>query len=78
MVGWPFAAGFGVLIFLFVPLQAWLSRRFATMRSRIAAITDERVGMVSQAVAGVRVMKMLGWEDSFEKRVAAIRRRECN
>ena len=60
VIGWSFAAGFGLLLFLFVPLQLWLSKRFADMRSRIAAITDERVTMVSQAVSGVRVMKISG------------------
>ncbi|KAL3796991.1 hypothetical protein ACHAW5_002761 [Stephanodiscus triporus] len=77
VIGWSFAAGFGILIFFFVPLQVWLSQRFAHMRSKIAAITDERVTMVSQAVSGVRVMKMNGWEDNFGKRIASIRAREC-
>lgn len=76
VIGWSFAAGFGLLLFLFVPLQLWLSKRFADMRSRIAAITDERVTMVSQAVSGVRVMKISGWEDNFQARIASIRKRE--
>lgn len=76
VIGWSFAAGFGLLLFLFVPLQLWLSQRFARMRSRIAAITDERVTMVSQAVSGVRVMKISGWEDNFQARIASIRKRE--
>jgi ABC-type multidrug transport system fused ATPase/permease subunit len=76
VIGWSFAAGFGLLLFLFVPLQLWLSKRFAYMRSRIAAITDERVTMVSQAVSGVRVMKISGWEDNFQARIASIRKRE--
>lgn len=77
-IGWSFAAGFGLLVFLFVPLQVWLSKKFAFMRSKIAAITDERVTMVSQAVSGVRVMKMSGWEDNFESRIAAIRKKEVD
>jgi ATP-binding cassette subfamily C (CFTR/MRP) protein 4 len=77
VIGWSFAAGFGVLILFFVPLQLWLSKRFATMRSKIASITDRRVTLVSQAVSGVRVMKMQGWEDNFESRIAVIRKAEC-
>ena len=60
VIGWSFAAGFGILICIFVPLQIWLSRRFALMWSKISAITDERVRMVSQAVSGVRVMRVGG------------------
>ena len=78
VIGWSFAAGFGLLVFLFVPLQLWLSKKFAFMRSKIAAITDERVTLVSQAISGVRVMKMSGWEDNFEARIATVRRKECD
>mmetsp|Transcript_5656 Transcript_5656/g.12347 ORF Transcript_5656/g.12347 Transcript_5656/m.12347 type:complete len:1360 (-) Transcript_5656:160-4239(-) len=78
VIGWSFAAGFGILIFLFVPLQSWLGKKFGRMRSTVAAITDERVTLVSQAVSGVRVMKMSGWEDNFEERIATIRKRECD
>ena len=77
VIGWSFAAGFGILILFFVPLQLWLSKRFAFMRSKIASITDKRVTLVSQAVSGVRVMKMQGWEDNFEGRIASIRKEEC-
>lgn len=76
-VGWSFVAGFGMLCVIFAPLQVWLGNRFAKMRSKIAAVTDERVTLVSQAVSGVRVMKMSGWEDKFNARIASIREREC-
>ena len=59
-VGWSFVSGFGMLCVFFAPLQVWLGNRFAKMRSKIAAVTDERVTLVSQAVSGVRVMKMSG------------------
>ena len=77
VIGWSFAAGFGILLFFFVPLQLWLSKKFALLRSKIASITDQRVTLVSQAVSGVRVMKMQGWEDNFEGRIASIRKAEC-
>lgn len=48
------------------------------LRTKIAAITDERVTLVSQAVSGVRVMKMAGWEDNFEDRIAKIRKAETD
>eukprot|EP00804_Cyclotella_cryptica_P018853 CCRYP_020942-RD/>CCRYP_020942-RD protein AED:0.33 eAED:0.33 QI:0/0.9/0.90/1/0.9/0.90/11/87/1336 len=76
VIGWSFAAGFGLLIFVFVPMQFHLSKKFAILRGKIARITDERVTQVSQAVSGVRVMKMAGWEENFEERVASIRSAE--
>lgn len=75
ILGPAFAAGY-VLLALVIPIQFYLSKKFAKYRSKIAALTDRRVNLVSQAVSGVRVMKMSGWETSFEERIAALRRIE--
>jgi hypothetical protein len=77
VIGWSFAVGFGALLGLFVPLQLWLSRRFAMLRSLVAALADKRIVLMGQAVAGVRVLRMSGWEDNFEGRIAEVRRWEC-
>ena len=80
-VGWlslgpAFAAGFGLLVFVFVPLQFYLSNRFAHFRASVAAITDRRVNFVSQAISGARLMKMSGYEWRFLERIQQIRREE--
>jgi ATP-binding cassette subfamily C (CFTR/MRP) protein 4 len=77
LIGPAFAAGYAFLL-LFVPLQFYLSHRFATLRSKIARITDSRVNLVSQAVAGARVMKMSGWEPQFKERIEQVRHLESN
>lgn len=80
-VGWltlgpAFAAGFALLVVVFLPFQFYLSNRFAFFRSKIAAITDRRVTFVSQAVHGARVMKMSGFEWRFLDRIQDIRKEE--
>lgn len=75
-IGAAFAAGFGLLVVVFVPLQFYLSKKFAHYRSKIAAITDKRVTLVSQAIYGVRVMKMSGFEWRFLDRIHNIRKQE--
>ena len=45
-------------------------------RHQVASITDARVTLVSQAVSGVRIMKMNAWEVEFETRIAALRAEE--
>lgn len=77
LVGPAFAAGFSLLA-LFVPLQFYLSHKFANLRSTVANITDSRVSLVSQAVSGARVMKMSGWELQFKLLIANVRRKESN
>jgi ATP-binding cassette, subfamily C (CFTR/MRP), member 4 len=71
-----FAAGYALLLCVLVPLQFWLSRRFATCRRGIARETDARVGWISQAVYGARVMKLHGWEDLFLQRLTRQRELE--
>jgi ATP-binding cassette, subfamily C (CFTR/MRP), member 4 len=78
LLGPAFAAGFALLIVVVVPLQFFLSNRFAYYRSKIAALTDRRVNLVSQAVYGTRVMKMSGWEWQFFDRIQSIRKREID
>lgn len=43
---------------------------------KIARITDQRVTLISQAISGVRVMKMNGWEMEFLHRILQIRNKE--
>ena len=76
LLGPAFAAGYALLIVFIVPLQFYLSNRFAFFRSKIAALTDRRVNLVSQAVYGTRVMKMSGWEWQFFDRIQSIRKQE--
>jgi ATP-binding cassette subfamily C (CFTR/MRP) protein 4 len=76
-LGPAFAAGY-VVLFTFVPMQFFIGNRFAKFRSRIAVITDRRVSLVSQAIQGVRVMKMSGWELEFAERVDDLRQEEVN
>ena len=77
IMGSAFAAGFGLLL-VFIPLQLYLARQFASLRSKVAAITDARCNLVSQACQGVRIMKMHGWENKFAERIEAIRAQEMN
>mmetsp|Transcript_5398 Transcript_5398/g.7757 ORF Transcript_5398/g.7757 Transcript_5398/m.7757 type:complete len:414 (-) Transcript_5398:3266-4507(-) len=77
VIGPAFVAGY-VLLFIFVLLQFFLGKRFAYLRSKVAVITDSRVNLLSQAISGVRVMKMSGWEQEFEERIVKVRQQEIN
>ena len=75
-LGVAFVAGVALLVFVVVPLQTLLAKKFARLRSKVAAITDKRVNLVSQAIYGARVMKMNGWEWQFLERIQALRDQE--
>lgn len=76
LLGLAFVAGFCLLILVFIPLQIYLGGMFAHYRSKIAAVTDNRVTFVSQAVRGARVMKMSGYENRFLERIMQYRKQE--
>lgn len=78
LIGPAFAIGIGLLLFIFIPLQVYLSKHFAILRSRVASITDKRMQLISQAINGVRVMKMSGWESELEKRITETRAEEIS
>ena len=76
LIGWAFVVGFMIFVAVIVPIQLYVGRRFAFLRSRIATLTDARVTLVSQAIAGVRVAKMNSYEEKFEREISAIRKQE--
>ncbi|CAM9399555.1 unnamed protein product, partial [Ectocarpus sp. 12 AP-2014] len=67
-VGVSFLAGFAALA-LIVPMQGAFSRRFSQVRQRVTVLTDERVNLTNQAVAGARLMKINAWEPALEKEI---------
>ena len=75
LVGLSFLAGF-IAIILLVPLQYLFSRMMGRNRKQTAAYTDERMKIVNQALVGVRVMKMNGWEWAFNSLIQEVRAKE--
>eukprot|EP00980_Cylindrotheca_fusiformis_P019849 scaffold6966_cov112-Cylindrotheca_fusiformis.AAC.27 len=74
-IGPVFLVGHGLFLLL-IPLQVFLGRRFVYYRSRVAAITDARVTLMSQAVSGARIVKLNGWELELQQRIATLRSKE--
>ncbi|KAJ7386095.1 hypothetical protein OS493_012436 [Desmophyllum pertusum] len=61
------------LLLLLGPLQGWIGRFFAKLRSKTAVLTDERIKVMNEIISGMRVIKMYTWEKPFAKLVADIR-----
>ncbi|XP_011701007.1 PREDICTED: multidrug resistance-associated protein 4-like isoform X2 [Wasmannia auropunctata] len=75
-IGLSTLAGIGPM--LIIPLIvhgtfSLLSRRF---RAMIAPLTDRRVQLMSELIAGIQVVKMYAWEKPFGKIVSMIRKME--
>ncbi|KAI5206406.1 ABC multidrug transporter-like protein [Aureobasidium subglaciale] len=68
-------AGFALLI-VAMPLLGRSIKSLFVRRKAINKITDQRVGLTQEILAGVRFVKYFGWESSFLDRLKEIRRRE--
>ncbi|KAH0534630.1 hypothetical protein KQX54_006034 [Cotesia glomerata] len=65
--------GFGSLFLLTIPIQAYASILSGKLRASIAGLTDRRVQLMSELVAGIQVIKMYAWEKPFNKIVSQTR-----
>ncbi|XP_008553008.1 ATP-binding cassette sub-family C member 4 isoform X2 [Microplitis demolitor] len=65
--------GFATLLLLTIPMQAYASILSGKLRESIAGLTDRRVQLMSELVAGIQVIKMYAWEKPFNKIVSQTR-----
>ncbi|GJJ68246.1 ATP-binding cassette, subfamily C (CFTR/MRP), member 1 [Entomortierella parvispora] len=74
-LGWTMLAGFiGMLLLL--PLQAWQARVFESMQDDKLSAMDQRVRLTTEVLAGIKVVKLYGWESAFRQRVLNVRNTE--
>lgn len=67
----------GVLTYLiFVPVQFFLARIINRFRWKAMLLTDSRVRTVNEILSSIKLIKMYAWEDSFEKKIAGLRKTE--
>ncbi|XP_046432670.1 ATP-binding cassette sub-family C member 4-like [Neodiprion fabricii] len=65
--------GIAVMIIQTMPIQFYVGRLTAKLRSKIAVKTDERVQLMGELISGIEVVKMYAWEKPFEQEVSKIR-----
>ncbi|CAJ1373645.1 unnamed protein product [Effrenium voratum] len=75
VVGWATVAGVMVML-LQIPAVTVVARRIRLAQRALMSIKDERIKVTNEAFGSIRLLKMYGWEDSFEARLDGIRERE--
>ncbi|XP_043748469.1 ATP-binding cassette sub-family C member 4-like isoform X1 [Cervus elaphus] len=76
-IGMSCLAGMAVLIILLL-LQSCIGKLFSSLRSKIAALTDDRIRTMSEVITGVRTIKVNAWEKSFIDLITELRRKEIS
>ncbi|XP_045888265.1 ATP-binding cassette sub-family C member 12 [Micropterus dolomieu] len=67
----------GVCIYIvFIPIQFFLAKLINMFRWKAILITDSRVRTVNEILNSIKLIKMYAWEDSFEEKIAGLRKSE--
>lgn len=73
--GWATLAGVGAMI-VAMPIESYIVRVDERLNSALYKIRDSRIKSLNEILAGIRVIKFMGWEKSFEKLIESIREKE--
>ncbi|XP_052827296.1 ATP-binding cassette sub-family C member 4 isoform X1 [Octopus bimaculoides] len=69
--------GFLVLIVI-IPLQVWMGKLVSKYRCKTAIFTDQRMALMNEIIAGMRILKLYCWEIPYGKLVRDVRRLELH
>ncbi|XP_023220573.1 multidrug resistance-associated protein 4-like [Centruroides sculpturatus] len=73
--GWTILAGF-LAIFIFIPTQIALSKLYAKLRLQAAKLGDERLKLLNEMIADMRLIKMYCWELPYAALIENVRAKE--
>ncbi|XP_067135109.1 ATP-binding cassette sub-family C member 4-like [Centruroides vittatus] len=73
--GWTILAGF-LVIFLFIPIQIALSKLYSKLRLQAAKLGDERLNLLNEMIADMRLIKMFSWELPYAELIENVRAKE--
>lgn len=74
-LGWATLAGLASML-IFLPLNAYFARITKKIRLKRYKLSDARIKSLNEVFSGIRVIKFMGWEVSFEKLIKSIRGKE--
>jgi ABC-type bacteriocin/lantibiotic exporter with double-glycine peptidase domain len=76
LIGWQsLLAGIAVMA-LITPLNIYFSKRYATVQRNLMKVRDEKLGVVTEALQGLRQIKFMGVEQQWQDKIMGVRVRE--
>ncbi|XP_070536030.1 ATP-binding cassette sub-family C member 9-like [Ptychodera flava] len=74
-----FAALIGTSVFLIVtPLQYAITRKMASLQRKVLIFSDRRLKKSNEALQGIKLLKLYGWEELFCTAIEAVRSKEVS
>ena len=75
LLGYAGLVGIATTI-LFLPVNHYTSKAFATVQDRLMAARDRRVSLMSEVLSSIRYIKFMAYEKPFEQRILRAREEE--
>jgi ABC-type multidrug transport system fused ATPase/permease subunit len=75
IIGIALLSGMAVVIIMFA-VNFWVMHKMREYQDQIMVIKDERVKIVNEALNGIKVIKLYGWEPMFIEKITEVRERE--
>ena len=66
------------LMLVVIPYQVWTARKTSGYRKTMLRSTDQRVKFISEILQGIRICKMMAWEEPMGRTIAAMRAAELS
>ncbi|CAH0480039.1 unnamed protein product [Peronospora belbahrii] len=76
-IGLATFAGVAVII-LMLPVTAGITKLMRRLQLKLMEVKDERIKICNEVLAGIKVIKLQAWENSFTKRVLEYRSEELD
>ncbi|KAM9493789.1 ATP-binding cassette sub-family C member 12 [Clarias gariepinus] len=72
-----YTALIGIVTYLiFIPIQFFIGLLIRVLRKKAISVTDKRVRTMNEVLTCIKLIKMYAWEESFEKKITDIRKKE--
>ncbi|KAI1739122.1 P-loop containing nucleoside triphosphate hydrolase protein [Xylaria scruposa] len=76
LLGWKaLIAGFGTMLVV-TPINAYFSKKYSDAQDRLMKVRDEKMGVVSEALQGIRQIKFSALEPQWENKISMVREKE--
>jgi len=69
----PSSLGGVAVILVMIPVSKMVAKRMGKMQKSVMKAKDDRVELNSEVLAGMKVIKLQAWEDSFQERILNLR-----
>ncbi|KAF9933094.1 hypothetical protein FBU30_006595 [Linnemannia zychae] len=74
-LGWSVFVGLGSIIAM-LPIHLFMGKYFGVVKAEKLEAMDNRLRLVNEVLAGIKVVKLYNWEESFKERLKIARGKE--